>query len=88
MTTNFIDDLCCQEDGLQGRSWHCQGPKTGLPSFGATSGGTLAFFDFTADTSFAYLYLNLTLKVENSLNVFFSTVLFLEGKCFILSVPL
>ena len=46
------------------------------------------FFDFTADTSFAYLYLNLTLKVENSLNVFFSTVLFLEGKCFILSVPL
>ena len=42
MTTNFIDDFCCQEDGLQGRSWHCQGPKTGLPSFGATSGGILS----------------------------------------------
>ena len=27
-------------------------------------------------------------KVENSLNVSFSTVLFMEGKCFTLSVPL
>ena len=51
------------------------------------TGATLAFFDFTAVTNFAFLYFA-TLKVENSLNVSFSTVLFLEGKCFTLSVPL